>query len=122
MVATEVIDHELAVLLEQHGEALHAIFLELEHQRQKWGSDKQQSLPGFLLILESEMDEAKRGWTKNSEGRNSPLSEVVQVAAVALACLTRYGVSGSARATDDVTESRMREVRLADSERRWGAQ
>jgi hypothetical protein len=48
-------------------------------------------LPGFLLSLESELAEAKHGCIKNLEGRDSPLSEVVQIAVVALACLAPYG-------------------------------
>lgn len=99
-----------------------AIYRELEHQRQKWGPDKPQSLPGFLLILESELAEAKIGWMKNREGRDSPLAEVMQIAAVALTCLSRYGTEGSARATNDVTEEEMREARLKASAEQWGAE
>jgi hypothetical protein len=78
-----------------------AIDKEREHQIQKYGKDKQQSLPGFLVILKRELDEAMLGWTDNETGRDAPLAEVVQVAAVAVACLEKYGVEGSAIATDD---------------------
>src|SRR4051812_5599731 len=105
-VAGQVKDEELAELIRNFREPLVAIYRKLEHQRQKWGRDKSQSLPGFLMVLESELTEAKRGWIKNLEGRNSPLAEVVQIAAVALACLARYGTNGSSVATNDVTEGR----------------
>ncbi len=117
-VAEQIKDEELAELTSDFREPLVAIHRELEHQRQKWGKDKSQSLPGFLLILENELAEAKHGWTKNLEGRNSPLSEVVQIAAVPLACLVRYGTSDSAVATTDITEAEVREMkRLASAER-----
>ena len=66
---------------------------ERAYQLDKWG-DKPQSLPGYLIILKKEIDEAIDGWMKNSTGRNAPLNEVVQVAAVAVACLEQYGCDG----------------------------
>ena len=116
-----IIDDELVQLVREHRQALHALFTELEYQRRKWGPDKQQSLPGYLLILESELREAKHGWIKDLGGRSAPLAEIVQIAAVAVACLTRYGTSGSAGATNDLTEDEMREARLAASEQKWGS-
>lgn len=82
-------------------EAFAAVAAELDHQDVKWGKDKPQSLPGFLLILEGELAEAKLGWLKNLEGRHAALDEIVQVAATAIACIIRYGASGSAMSTDD---------------------
>lgn len=84
-----------------------AIKAEREHQKRKYGADKQQSIPGFLLVLEQELQEAKDGWIKNVSGRDSVLSEVVQVAAVAFACLEKYGITGSAFATDDIIDPLM---------------
>ncbi len=66
---------------------------EREYQQNKWG-DKPQSLPGYLLILKKEIDEAIDGWMKNSEGRDAPLNEMLQVAAVAVACMEQYGCDG----------------------------
>src|SRR4051794_6072592 len=117
----KIADEDLAALVHAYREPLLAIHRELEHQRQKWGKHKPQSLPGFLLILESELAEAKHGWMKNLDGRNSSLTEMVQIAAVAIACLGRYGTFGSARATNDITEAEMRAERLAASVQRWGA-
>jgi hypothetical protein len=120
-VAEQIADEECAELVRDYREPLLAVYRELVHQQQKWGKDKSQSLPGFLLILEIELAEAKHGWMKNLEGRNSPLSEVVQIAAVALACLARYGTKGSAVATNDMTEAEVREMKRLASENRWGA-
>src|SRR4051794_15551375 len=107
-VREQIKDEELMELTRKFREPLGALHRELEHQRQKGGKDKPQSLPGFLLILKSELAEAKHGWMKNLVGRNSPLSEVVQIAAVAIACLARYGTDGSAIATNDITEAQYR--------------
>lgn len=98
-----------------------AITNELMHQDNKWGSGRPQSLAGYLLILRSEIDEAINGWMKNAEGRNAPLAEVVQVAAVAIRCLEDYGTRGNARPTRDVTETEMAEERREQSRARFGA-
>lgn len=72
------------------------------HQDAKWGAGKEQSLPGFLLIIRKELEEAEIGWMKNEHGRDSALCEIVQIAATCVACLEKYGVMGSAIATDDI--------------------
>jgi hypothetical protein len=82
-----------------------AIAQERQKQEDKWGANKPQSLPGYLMILESELEEAKRGWIKNLPGKSAPLNEIVQLAAVAVACLERYGLTGSAVATDDIPDN-----------------
>jgi hypothetical protein len=68
-------------------EVYEAIDKERSYQDQKWGADKPQSLPGFLLVIESELNEAKLGWMKNQLHRHSPLAEIVQIAATCVACL-----------------------------------
>lgn len=83
-------------------EVMSAIDNECLSQDKKWGVDKPQSLPGFLLIMQKEINEAVEGWAKNYEGKHAPLNEVVQVAAVAIRCLERYGTNGSAAATNDI--------------------
>lgn len=81
-----------------------AISKERDHQIQKWGADKQQSIPGYLLVLRKELEEAELGWLKNhTETRQSVLEEIVQVAATAVACLEKYGVVGNAYSTDDIS-------------------
>jgi hypothetical protein len=60
--------------MEIDDDIIEAIARELEHQSAKWGKDKPQSLPGFLMILEAEINEAKHGWMNNLDGRNSLLA------------------------------------------------
>lgn len=85
---------------------LEAIDAELAHQEARHGKGpargKAQSLAGFLVILESEIGQARNGWLRNSPGRNSPLAEIVQVVATGIACLNKYGVEGSAEPTYDI--------------------
>lgn len=83
-----------------------AISKERSRQDEKWGPNKPQSLPGFLLVLEKELEEAKEAWVKNVTGDHAPLNEIVQIAATAVACLEKYGVTGSAQATNDIPEDR----------------
>lgn len=75
-------------------EVFNSVLEERMYQDAKWGSleEKQQSIAGYLLILEAELEEAKAGWMKNKEGRHSALSEILQIAAVACACLQQHGV------------------------------
>lgn len=99
-----------------------AISKELEYQRQKWGSDKQQSLAGYLLIMQYELNEAIGGWMKNKAGRNSTLQEIVQVVATGITALNFYGTEGSALSTNDITEAELRRERLERSNRRFGVE
>lgn len=70
---------------------------ERQYQDQKWGSleERSQSLPGFIMVIQAELDEAKEGWIKNMTGRHSALSELVQVAAVAIAAIEKFGEEGN---------------------------
>jgi len=97
-----------------------AIENELAHQRQKWGKDKQQSLPGYLLVMQYELNEAIDGWMKNKAGRNSTLQEIVQVVATGIAALDFYGVDGNALSTNDITEAELKRERLERSNKRFG--
>lgn len=80
---------------------LEAITNELKHQDAKWGKDKEQSLAGFLIVIQNELNEAVEGWTHDTDGRDSCLAELVQVIAVALRAVNRYGTVGCAAATND---------------------
>jgi hypothetical protein len=88
-------------------ETLLAVQNELDHQDEVWGKDKQQSFPGYLLILYNQLAQAQEGWMKSVQsGRKSPLAEIVQVAAVALrcieeCCIEEYGAEGCTTATWD---------------------
>lgn len=84
-------------------ETIAAISTELDYQDDKWGS-KEQSLPGYLLIMKKEIDEAIEGWMKNAPGRNSPLHEIVQVVAVGIQCLEQYGTTGCTINTNDIRD------------------
>lgn len=79
-----------------------AIEKERFYQDDKWGRDRPQSLPGYLLIAQAELNEAIAGWIKNGQGRSAPLHELTQVAAVIVACLERYGTEGTTINTDDL--------------------
>lgn len=79
-----------------------AISKERIYQDRKWGVDKPQSVPGFLLIIRKELEEAETAWLKNVRGdRQTVLEEIVQVAATAAACLERYGVEGNTTSCND---------------------
>lgn len=81
-----------------------AVCEERDYQDKKWGANRPQSLAGFLLILDDEIEEAKKGWMKNQTGRNAPLNEIVQIAAVCFAALERYGVDGITINTNDIPQ------------------
>ena len=107
------------MILDQVFEAIRG---ERAYQDVKWGPRKPQSLPGFLLVMRTELDEAEIAWAKNQvESRHTPLEEILQVVTVGIRCLEKYGVEGSARATDDITEYQMHEERMDRSEKRFGA-
>lgn len=78
-------------------EVLELIKKERAYQDDKWGSldDKKQSLAGYLLVIKNELQEAECGWMKNREGKHSALSELIQVAATAVAALQQYGNEGN---------------------------
>lgn len=82
-------------------QVLQAITTEISNQNIKWGDDRPQSLAGFLLILRRQLNQAEESWVKDLHSP-SVLEEIVQVAAVSIECLKRYGVKGSAIPTNDI--------------------
>lgn len=70
-----------------------AITNERAYQDKKWGTINQHphEVPGWLLIMERELQEAKDAWT-TQRGDRAALMEILQVAAVAVACLEQHGV------------------------------
>lgn len=79
-----------------------AVDVEREHQDNKRGANRPQSLLGFIEILKKELQEVEDGWYEGIDhGRNSPLAELVQVVAVAVACMEKYGVEGTVLNKDD---------------------
>lgn len=69
-----------------------AITRERAFQDWKWGplAVNSHTIAEWLMIMESELFEAKLAWTDNAEPE-SILQEILQVAAVAVACLEQYG-------------------------------
>lgn len=85
----------------ERADVYRAIDEERAHQAGKYGAGRSLSLPGFLLVIELELAEAKLAVVKGGEGRNSAMAEVLQIAATAVAALEKYGVMGCPVATDD---------------------
>lgn len=83
-------------------EVTDAILQEIAYQNAKWGEDKEQSLPGYLTVMRNELRKAEAGWCKNSTGRDSCLSEILQCVTVGVRALMEYGVMGTAHATSDI--------------------
>lgn len=78
-------------------QAIESVKTERDYQDSKWGAldEKNQSVAGYLVILEKELEEAKNGWMKNKSGKDSALAEIRQIAAVAIACMQQYGTDGN---------------------------
>lgn len=85
------LDSETAALT-QH-DARGAVF-NLIHSERKYqiesGKANYKTIGEWLLVMEAELAEAKIGWIKGYSGRNDPLHEILQIAAVATACLEQY--------------------------------
>jgi hypothetical protein len=63
------------------------------HQTRKWGDLDAHPLTvgDYLLVMQQELGEAVQAWTKGHPDDTAALCEVVQVAAVAVACLEQHG-------------------------------
>lgn len=66
-------------------------------QDERHGTDKPQSLPGFMLLFQHYLNKAEVAWITD----NDPLGEVTKLAALCVACLEKYGTTGSPITTDD---------------------
>lgn len=62
---------------------------ERDHQKVTWG-DKPLSVPGYLLVIRAELDEAIEAWVK-TEDDQAAMDEVRQVAATAVAAMEWHG-------------------------------
>lgn len=69
-----------------------AIARERDYQDSKYGpiETRPHTVGDWLVIIEAELDEAKRCWIK--DGDDSALLEILQVAATAAACMQEHGV------------------------------
>lgn len=65
---------------------------EREYQDKKWGTleEHPHEVGAWLTILRLELQEAEEAWVSN-EGDRMALAEIVQVCAVAWACLEQHG-------------------------------
>ncbi len=69
-----------------------AVSREREYQNKKWGTplEHPHDVPGWLLIMRGELEEAEQAWLKSSN--EAALSEVLQAVAVGVACLQQHGI------------------------------
>lgn len=74
------------------GQGIEAILKERAFQDEKFGPGSKHTIGEWLLIMDAELQEAMKALVKGGTGRDSVLMEIVQVAAVALACLEQHGV------------------------------
>lgn len=74
--------------------ALNAVVRERAFQDKKHGHpiDNPHTIGAWILVMEAELAEAKAACIKGGEGRNNVISEIIQVAATAVACLEQHGV------------------------------
>lgn len=68
-----------------------ALKAEREYQKRKYGPDGH-TIGGWLLIIESELEEAKLAAIKPATGRDNVISEIIQIMATCCACLEQHGV------------------------------
>lgn len=71
-----------------------AIQRERDHQDRKYGTLQQRklSIGDYLVILRQELAEAERAYVGQLHPTQEALREILQVAAVAVACLDAHGV------------------------------
>lgn len=77
------------------GKAMAALLNERDFQDRKWGeldNGGGHSIGEWVLLIEAELEEAKRALIKGGTGRDSVLMEIVQVGALALACIEQHGL------------------------------
>lgn len=72
-------------------EVMAAIKAERDFQDEKHGTDSH-PIGSWLLILESELAEAKEAAIKPASGRDNVIAEIIQIAAVCFACLEEHGI------------------------------
>lgn len=73
-------------------QAVAAVSSERRYQDLKWGTilEHPHTAAEWLLIIEGELTEAKQEWQKGASDQKA-LAEVVQICAVALACIEQHG-------------------------------
>ena len=76
------------------GQVLEAVAEERRHQDTKHGPIESHghTLGEWILIMESELAEAKEALIKGGTGRNAVKAEIIQVIATGFACLEQHGL------------------------------
>lgn len=75
-------------------DVINAVLEERDFQDAKHQTDHH-GMGTWLLLIESELDEAKLAAVKGGKGRNSVRSELVQVAALCIAALEDHGLTSN---------------------------
>jgi hypothetical protein len=88
----------------QQKDAILEIIEEREFQDRKFGPGSNHTIGEWILIMESELAEAKVALIKGGKGRDSVLQEIVQVCAVGVACLEQHGTAEVGRMQPIVQE------------------
>ena len=72
-----------------------AVVEERRYQDGKFGNIQKtpHTIGEWILLIEAELAEAKEALIKGGAGRDSVRSEIVQVAALAVACLEQHGTN-----------------------------
>lgn len=75
-------------------EIMNAISEERKFQDKKYGhpSDNPHSIGAWLLTIEFELQEAKLACAKGGNGRDNVINEIIQIAALCVACLEQHGI------------------------------
>lgn len=79
--------------------AVKALAEERAYQDDKHGSidANPHTVGGWLLLIESELNEAKEAAIKGGSGRNAVMHEILQVAATAMAAVEQHGLEEESR-------------------------
>lgn len=80
--------------IRNQGAVLTAVMDERDYQDFKHGSIDvaPHTLGEWILIMESELNEAKEALIKGGTGRNAVKAEIIQVLATGFACLEQHGL------------------------------
>lgn len=78
-------------------DVINVVLEERDFQDEKWGpiDENPHDLGTWLLLIESELDEAKLAAVKGGKGRNAVRHELVQVAALCMAALENHGLDSN---------------------------
>lgn len=83
---------------------------EREQQDKEWGhqTERDQSIPGYIMIMRRKIQQAEDAWLDGSIGRESALFRITQAAATGVAALQEHAVSTGKAATRWIRSARER--------------